>query len=145
MTCKQCGSELRQLLTTMYCPNEDHHTAGYVLQLRTGPPPMTCEDPDTGEVLASIPFTAWGVKITITAFLKVTGTAGHFRINRLNDCIYQGTVSEVGYGPGDLMMDSVYLKKDMQIFISLWVSQMGALDNPRMAELAFATPEEMQK
>lgn len=82
-----------------------------ILQIRTGPPPSSTADPDSGTLLATLTFSdpafaaAIGGAASANAIapdvsVDATGTAGHFRIkDSLGTVVMQGTV---GTGGADL-------------------------------------------
>lgn len=119
-SCKECGSKLKQLFSSMYCPNEGQHgVIRYSLQLRSGPPPATCESDDIGTELASFLFREWKTEIDIKGTVHTGGIAGHFRVYDQDKCFCQGTVGAFGYIHGELMLSFVDLVASESISLHL--------------------------
>lgn len=85
-----------------------------VIEIRTGPPPLTVDSGDTGTLLATVvfedpafqPATAGTIYIVPTqpAIAEASGVAGHFRIKNSEGIIHSdGTCGE---GSGDLSFNN---------------------------------------
>jgi len=108
-----------------------------ILKIRTGSPPDSISDPDSGDVLASLNLPAnWmsaaanGSKsrsgIWQDAAADATGTAGHFRVyaNDGSTPHLQGTIT-VSEGGGDMTLDSVSVEAGNPLTITGFVLTDG--------------------
>jgi hypothetical protein len=101
---------------------------GPTLELRTGAPPASCADADSGTLLASMALPSdWlaaassGAKALSgswqDASANAAGTVGHFRIKQSTTCHMQGTCTATG-GGGDMTFDNAVFAEGQEINIT---------------------------
>ena len=105
-----------------------------VLEIRTGPPPASPSDADTGTLLVSItlpsdwlsdPNNGQVTKLgTWQATAVASGTAGHFRIKAGTTTHIQGTVTVTG-GGGDLELDNTSINSGQTVTITSFTLTEG--------------------
>lgn len=111
--------------------------ASPVLRIRTGAPPATVADPDSGTALTLIPLPAdWldpasgGVKGMAApvgpSAAVATGTAGHFRLYASDGVTphIQGTVTMAG-GGGDMIVDNTSIATGQPVTITAFTLTDG--------------------
>lgn len=101
-----------------------------VLRVRTGAPPASCSDADTGTLLAAVNLTSpifnapSSGSMTFTGTWEDlaaddTGTAGHWRLFTDGTCYAQGTCSASG-GGGDLILSTTTFTAGQPFSITTW-------------------------
>lgn len=109
--------------------------ASPVLELRTGAPPATPADADSGTLLASMTLPAdWmtaasGGAVALQGLWQdlaadAAGTIGHFRIKGGGQCDDQGTVTATG-GGGDMTIDNPVLAIGQQVTVTAFTLTAG--------------------
>lgn len=102
-----------------------------VLYIRSGAPPATCADADTGTELLYIqlpnePFTIPTIgyieKSGIWSCLSAqsAGVAGHYRIMSASTCCMQGVCSEIS-GGGEMQLSTVNIQISQPVTVSVFV------------------------
>lgn len=112
--------------------------ASAVLKIRTGAPPATPGDADSGTVLATFPLPAdWmaaasgGSKVKSGTWedtaADADGTAGHFRLYASDGTtvVMQGMVTDTGTGTGDLLLDNVNIATGQTVTINTFTLTAG--------------------
>lgn len=103
-----------------------------VLKIRTGPPPATVDDIDSGTVLATLTLPSdWmaaasgGVKAKAGTWQDLeadnNGEAGHFRIYDSSGAVahVQGTITETGESPaGDMVLSDKSISAGQSIIVN---------------------------
>jgi hypothetical protein len=106
-----------------------------VLELRSGTAPSSCEDVDSGTLLASITLpNDWMISpVAGTISIQGTwngngiasGTAGHYRLKTSGNTVHeQGTVYQAG-GSGDLGLDNVSIAPNQIVQVTTWTRTQG--------------------
>jgi len=106
-----------------------------VLELRSGSAPGSCEDSDSGILLASITLPSdWMVPpVAGTVSIQGTwngtgiasGTAGHYRLKTSGGAVHeQGTVYQTG-GNGDLGLDNTNIAPNQIVQVTAWTRTQG--------------------
>lgn len=109
--------------------------ANPVLEIRTGTQPSTCEDLDTGTMLASITLpNDWmtnptngsiALQGTWNGIGVAAGVGGHYRLKSAGGTTHeQGTVYQIG-GTGDLGLDNTNIAPNQIVQVTTWTRTQG--------------------
>lgn len=106
-----------------------------VLELRSGTAPVSCEDLDTGTLLASVSLPVDWMTAPTNGTISLqgawngvgvaSGTVGHYRLkNSVGVCHEQGSVYQTG-GSGDLELDNTNIAPNQIVQVTTWTRTQG--------------------
>ena len=106
-----------------------------VLELRSGTAPSSCEDMDSGTLLASITLPNDWMLSPVAGTISIqgtwngtgiaSGTAGYYRLKTSGGTTHeQGTVYQAG-GSGDLGLDNVSIAPNQIVQVTTWTRTQG--------------------